>query len=375
MTRPTTAVVGAAGAVGRAAVAALVADDRRDVVAVDRDAAAAAALPSVGRSRGVDVLDADALDAVLADVDEVIGCAGPFHLLGTAVLDAAIRTSTTFVDVADDPAPTLASLDRHEDATAAGVTAVVGAGASPGLTDALAMTAARELDEVHQVVTLWPEDPVADLVDVGAEPSAATSHWIHQLVNRVPALRGGQVVDVDALEHLDLDVPGVGRVDAWSVGHPEAVTLRPALPGLRASTNAMVMRRSDAEVLVDVVTEIRADGLTDDEGAHRLRERFARVVDADRSPAPALDTLAAVVLGRRGGRTASAAALLRRRPATDGIGPITALPAVAALDVLAADPRPGVRPPSTGLDADHWFAAYARLIAVDPSTVASVAVS
>jgi hypothetical protein len=57
------------------------------------------------------------------------------------------------------------------------------------------------------------------------------------------------------------------------VGHPEAVTLHLAVPELEDSTNAMLLRPGDAQVLHEVAA--RCPGLDDRSGAELLRQRFA----------------------------------------------------------------------------------------------------
>lgn len=353
-------VVGGAGAVGAAAVGPLVAAGHAVVVA-DRDGERA---DRVARRHGasslaVDLTDGAALRRALTGARLVLGAAGPFYRFGPAVLQAAIDTGTHYVDVADDPVPTLAMLDLHDRAVGAGVAAVVGAGASPGLSNLLAVLAAERLDTVGSVVTAWPEDPVADLADLGPRPSAATVHWVHQFARPVPALRDGRLVEVEPLTGVPMDL-GDTSLTGHLVGHPEAVTLHRALPGLRDSTNAMLLRPGDAQVLREIAAAVR-DGLSDADGAALLRRRFAAVAAGPaeaRGPAPAVEQLLAWVRGTAGGRPATAWAALTDYP-PGGMATITALPAVAAVAQVLADPRPGVRPPELALDARATFDALA----------------
>ena len=57
------------------------------------------------------------------------------------MLRAAIRAGCHYVDVCDDWEPTLEMLALDTEARAAGVTAVIGLGASPGITNLLAVQA------------------------------------------------------------------------------------------------------------------------------------------------------------------------------------------------------------------------------------------
>jgi saccharopine dehydrogenase-like NADP-dependent oxidoreductase len=299
----------------------------------------------------VDVLDPTGLAELLRGADVVLSAVGPFYRFGTTVLRAAIESGTSYVDVADDPAPTLQMLALDPAARAAGVSAVVGAGASPGLSNLLAVVAARELDSTARIVTAWPEDPVADLAELGSAASAATDHWVHQMTGEVPALRGRRLTPVRPLAPITLDVPG-RRTTAWTVGHPEAVTLHLAVPELEDSTNAMLLRPGDAQVLHEVAGAV-ARGLDDRSGALLLRQRFASP-GPDRGPEPPLGALLAIASGTRDGRPCSALASLLEYPA-GGMGAITALPAVIAAELLAERPAPGVAPPEVALEPDDVF--------------------
>lgn len=353
-------VVGGAGAVGAAAVGPLVAAGH-EVVVADRDAerAARVARRHGARALALDLTDDRALRAALTDARLVVGAAGPFYRFGPAVLQAALDTATHYVDVADDPVPTLAMLDLHERAVGTGVAAVVGAGASPGLSNLLTVLAAERLDTAESVVTAWPEDPVADLTDLGPAPSAATVHWVHQFAHPVPVLREGRLVEVQPLIEVPMDLGGL-RLTGHLVGHPEAVTLHLALTGLRDSTNAMLLRPGDARILHEVAAAVH-EGLSDADGAALLRRRFADVAAGPseaRGRPPAVEQLLAWVRGTAGGRPATAWAALTAYP-PGGMATITALPAVAAVEQVLHDPRPGVRPPELALDARAAFDALA----------------
>ena len=133
--------LGGPGAMGRVAVrVAAGLPAVREITVADRDLDAARRLirslagsPVVPRARQVDVTDDRALDALLVGADVVLNTVGPYYRFGPAVLRAAIRTRTRYIDICDDWEPTLAMLDLDADARAAGVCALIGMGASPGV--------------------------------------------------------------------------------------------------------------------------------------------------------------------------------------------------------------------------------------------------
>jgi hypothetical protein len=62
----------------------------------------------------------------MSEVDVVMNCSGPYHLLGVKVLKAAIEAGKHFVDYCDDVAPTLEMLALSDQAKAKGITAIIG---------------------------------------------------------------------------------------------------------------------------------------------------------------------------------------------------------------------------------------------------------
>jgi len=145
---------------GEYAVRVLAKDDGVDeLIVADRDEIRARALSDeVGkkaRALRLDVSDGVALRDALAGVDVVLSTAGPYYVLGLPVLEAAIETGTHYLDICDDWEPTLEMLELDSKARAAGVIAVIGMGASPGISNLLALTAMNECDHVDRVFTAW----------------------------------------------------------------------------------------------------------------------------------------------------------------------------------------------------------------------------
>lgn len=108
----------------------------------------AAELGPPAASLALDVTDEAGLTSALARADVVVNTIGPFFRFGLPVLTAALRAGCHYLDICDDWEPTQEMLDLHETAARSRVTAIVGAGASPGITNLLAVVAARELDSV-----------------------------------------------------------------------------------------------------------------------------------------------------------------------------------------------------------------------------------
>lgn len=182
-------------------------------------------------TRTLDVLgDADSLREVLSNARLVANLAGPYYRTGVTVLNAAIDTRTDYLDICDDTDATLALLECQEAARAAGITALIGMGSSPGTSNVLIRAAHDYLGGAEEVNIFWSVD-IADMTD------AATTHFWH-CFNLVGA--DGVTSPVPTWDDLDMrevDFPGsVGRQTLVRLAHPEPLTV-PMFLGVGTATN------------------------------------------------------------------------------------------------------------------------------------------
>jgi lysine 6-dehydrogenase len=230
-------VVGGAGAMGRWTVRDLTESEGVDeVVVADLDGSraleaagwAAARSGSNGTAQvsalAVDATDADGLRRAFDGADVVCNCA--VYALNLPVMEACADAGAHYVDLGGLFHTTRRQLALHDRFVAAGVTAVVGMGGSPGITNVLAAVAARGLGEVSEVEVRLG---VADFA-----PSSApvpVPYAIQTILDEfaVPAMtfRDGRLVEVPAMsEQEELDFPPpVGRVRVGHTLHSEIATL------------------------------------------------------------------------------------------------------------------------------------------------------
>jgi saccharopine dehydrogenase (NAD+, L-lysine-forming) len=155
-------VVGGAGAMGRWTVRDLTESEGVDEVVVAdldgsraREAAgwAAARSGSNGSARvggvALDAGDAQALRRAFDTADVVCNCA--VHTTNVAVMEACADAGAHYVDLGGLFHTTRRQLALHDRFLAAGVTAVIGMGGSPGTTNVLAALAGRDLEVVEEV--------------------------------------------------------------------------------------------------------------------------------------------------------------------------------------------------------------------------------
>jgi lysine 6-dehydrogenase len=230
-------VVGGAGAMGRWTVRDLTESEGVDEVVVAdldgsraREAAgwAAARSGSNGTAQvsglALDAGDGEALRRAFDGADVVCNCA--VHATNLPVMEACADAGTHYVDLGGLFHTTRRQLALHDRFVAAGVTAVVGMGGSPGTTNVLAALAGRGLEVVSEVEVRLG---VADFA-----PSAApvpVPYAIQTILDEfaVPAVtfRDGKLVEVPAMsEQEELDFPPpVGRVRVGHTLHSEVATL------------------------------------------------------------------------------------------------------------------------------------------------------
>ncbi len=328
------------------------------------------------------------LGLAAAGVDLVLNCAGPFFRLGVPALEAAIETRTAYLDICDDPEPTLAMLALDERARRAWTFAVIGMGASPGLSNLLAARAARRLERVDDCFTVWPLDGAtvpggdADLTararSEGRRPSAAAVHLMEQISGRIRVVEGGRLVERAPLEPVALDYPGRGSGTAYTVGHPEPLTLLRSLRIGGRAANAMLLRPATAAYLKHLGSDLDAGRLSHEAAAAELLAPRALCGLASSAlglfgAGPgALPPFFALLRGVRGGQAITVGCHVTTLPR--GMDGATAIPAaIAASMLLREPPAPGVHAPEAAIDADALLARLAPHCPGSPGSVDALA--
>ncbi len=120
-------VYGATGYTGRLCVAALEALEQPYLIG-GRNKDALEALAQSPHCEGFRVAPVDALGDIFEGVGCVLTCVGPFARWGLPVLDAAIAAGAHYVDTTGEHSFLAEAQNRHDDAVAAGVTALPACG-------------------------------------------------------------------------------------------------------------------------------------------------------------------------------------------------------------------------------------------------------
>jgi saccharopine dehydrogenase (NAD+, L-lysine-forming) len=343
-------VVGAGGAQGREFVGYLRAGlPDALIVCVDRHFAPEAVQRLAAFNAPMEVLDLlnddGRLERLLASSRMVVNLAGPFYVLGTRVLEAAIAAGVPYLDICDDVDATRELLARHEKASVAGVPAMVGMGSAPGTTNLLVKLGLEALELAghgHRRADISWCAPESDLT------TGIFQHLVHCFKTAIDGRE--RVPDWAELEPLEVSFPNpIGLVEVVRLGHPEPLTLGRYLgcsTVLRGGmTKSGVLRRC-WELARDC-----DDGRPVGEAWNELNSQFPPASD-DR---PGLSGMRIdVFVGDRGIRFESATAISMEQS--------TAVPAAGAVLMMLAGegPGPGVWTPEA-LSPAAFFEASGRV--------------
>ena len=226
--------------------------------------------------------DAAALDSLMRSTRIVANLAGPYYKTGFTVLDAAIAAGTDYLDICDDADITVPILSRDAAAKAAGVTAIIGLGSTPGVSNILIRLAIDHLGSADDVEIAW-------VVDAKDMTEAATKHFWHCF----------NLVDFDGtvhpvplpseIESREVDFPGdVGRQTVVRLAHPEPLTIPRFLPVKRAvnfGAIAPIDAHTVATAMAAVADEQQAgatDGARTDGLVKAFQHFLARFADGAR---------------------------------------------------------------------------------------------
>lgn len=223
--------------VGTAAVKTLVkVDDFSEVVIADIDLEKAKKLAEVlGKKASAVQFDASSVESVkkvIAGSDVVLNCVGPFYRFEKTILSAVIDEGINYVDVNDDVGATYDALDMNGGAKKAGITALIGMGSSPGVTNLLASYAARDLLDECDSIDMYHTH--------GGEPNegpGVIGHRFYCLTIDVPMFLDGKAITVtqeesegytDEVEFINLE----GKHTVYPYPHPEPITMPMFLKGV-----------------------------------------------------------------------------------------------------------------------------------------------
>lgn len=237
-------VLGGCGAVGSVAVSTLASlPDFSEIIIGDINIQRAhRIIAELGsqkvRAVQVDASDPESIKSAIANSDMVLNCIGPFYIFGPKVLKVCLEARKNYVDVCDDVDATIDILKMNAIAQQSNITALIGMGSSPGVTNLLAKyTADNLLDEVNSIDIYHAH---------GGEPfegPGVIAHRFHAMTIDIPIFIDGQFQQVKFFEESgkaleeDIEFHKLGSFTVSPYPHPETITLPKYIPGIKQVTN------------------------------------------------------------------------------------------------------------------------------------------
>jgi len=210
------------------------------------------------QTRLLDVSDPEALQALLADCDLCINGVPTFAGFQMTIFEACLAARRTYVDYGGMGVFTVKQKAFHQRFVEAGVTAVIGLGADPGLSNVICRACADRLDTIEKINLYWtstlvgPENPVLQapysLSTVLAEYANPSQQFLDGELREVAARGGVEVIELP---------PPWGRTTFMFSQHSEPLTVPFAQgiaeKGIREFTWRLALPKRDHEAWVGLV--------------------------------------------------------------------------------------------------------------------------
>ena len=157
-------------------------------------------------TRVFDVNDRSALMALLADCDICVNGVPTFAGFQMAIFEACLEAKRAYVDYGGMGVFTVKQKAQHEAWKKAGVTAVIGLGADPGMSNIICRAVADRLDRIEKINLYWaatkigPDSPVLvppySVSTILAEYANPSQQFLDGRLQEVPAQAGAETIDL-----------------------------------------------------------------------------------------------------------------------------------------------------------------------------------
>ena len=378
---PTVAILGGAGEMGRTAVSIISQfNEIGELIIGDFNEVEAKAVVSQNeknsktlmRAQFVDVTDHQQLHSFLSNTAIVLNAVGPFYKFGVDVLKSAIASGCHYIDICDDWEPTIEMMGLDHDAQLNDVLAIIGMGASPGISNLLARLVSEELETVEDLFTVWPVDAGerGDAIEKAVKENKGTSgaiiHWMQQISGEIDLIENGKQVSRPPMQAIELQYPGLGSGSGYTVGHPEPLTLAKSMGISGNSANLMLMQSATASFITNLGKRINQGKTSIEDAALQVGSpstmgKLKAALSQSRYPKandlPPFFAWAKGIIGQE--QFIVAARITSSPPAMDSA---TAWPLAIALQQMLENRihNVGVHAPETIIDLRHFFDAFAK---------------
>ena len=266
----------------------------------------------------VDINDTKSLLSILSHHDIVLNTVGPFFKFGYQVLQTSLEANCHYMDICDDWEPTEKMLELNNFAKEKNLLAILGLGASPGITNLLGRIAIDHLDMVHTIYTGWNlEEAQPESVSSQKETNAAMIHGIEQITGKIKVFKDGEFQMVNPLKEIEVSYPNIGNFSAFIFGHPEAITFPHHFKELLNSVNLAHGNKSTIFVLKIIRKLISLKILTKKTAARFLEWLEKQETTKKHVQANSLPEIYALAIGSKDGNEESVGVSLDGEPSRE----------------------------------------------------------
>ncbi|MDB5556929.1 MAG: 3-beta hydroxysteroid dehydrogenase/isomerase family protein [Rhizobium sp.] len=323
----------------------------------------------------LDVTDPAKLAAAISGADICINCVPTLAGHQMVIFEAAFDARVPYVDLGGLGTYTVKQIAEHERFKAAGMTAVTGIGADPGLSNVICRAVADELDTIEKINLYWAAELIGPENPVLVPPYSISTVLAEYAHPSTQFLEGKHVscAPMTGVELIDLPQPW-GRCEFMYSPHSEQLTVPLAEgiaeKGIHEFTWKLHLPHREHEAWVGLVKAGFGDFDTPVEvGAVSVKplDVLAKVIqrniaeNADKIPAQDSHEIHfAIGRGKKNGRPAMARCdvIVTPDPMYDGyVDACTSMCASIAIQLLLKQPRkPGVYAPEGYFHAADFFA-------------------
>ncbi len=312
---------------------------------------------------GLDVTDKEHLEKVMSGHDIVLNTTGPFFKFGLPILKSAIKCKCHYFDICDDWEPTEEMLKLNDEALKNEITAIVGLGASPGISNLLGLKAMNELDKTESIITGWdvssakPEDESSQ-----KGTNAAMEHGLQQISGEIKVYKDKKYKLTKPLEKIKIHYPGRGNHNVFIFGHPEAITFPHHFNDLKESVNACHGSNQSNIYIIKILRWLVDKKLISFKQGASLLEWLERKIGTPNieKQIKGLPSIYGLAKGLKDNKKASVAVTLSEEDLSNswGMGAITGFPLAFGLKLLLESKinKKGVFAPEGGaINPDDFF--------------------
>ena len=335
-------------------------------------------------AKKIDVTDRDNLIKLIKSHDLVVNTVGPYFRFGKLIFEAVIEAKRNYVDICDDWKPMQEILSMDAQAKQAGITAIIGMGASPGLSNILAVVASAQLDEVDDLISAWgvsfsgkkgkrpkfyvkTKKVMKKLKRKMPEANAAFEHLLHESVGKISTFKDGKLIEIDALTEAPLlNFPGYKKMYAAHIGHPEPVTLCRTI-NANSISNQMFLGKKATEIVRNFAKQLVNNSITMKEATIQIEKKiealivkyiflFWKMLKEYRHAPP---TICIIATGQKNGIRKRVGVGIHHKPydTLEGLAGITSVPLAVATMMLIDGKisEKGALTPEEAIDPDEFF--------------------